>query len=91
MSGPGTIEMLPKNRNQRSSRKLAFLMNCINEKEWKSADFWAHHSNVSAVMKCLEKVPAQNILAALPPMEREDLYFHGLAKEIAPNGVKMGK
>jgi hypothetical protein len=87
MSGPGTIEMLPKNRNEWASRKLALSLNCVTEKQWKSELFWADRGNVSAVLKCLEGWSAERLAAILPALETEGIYFHGLATEIGPNGV----
>jgi hypothetical protein len=39
-------------------------------------------------MECLEAFAPDEISSKLPALEREGLYFHGLATEIAQNGVK---
>lgn len=63
-------------------------MGCVDENQWKSQSFWSHRGNISAVMECLEAFAPDEISSKLPALEREGLYFHGLATEIAQNGVK---
>jgi hypothetical protein len=64
------------------------MIGCISEVQWKSDEFWAGRANVLDVMRCLEAIPAQRLNAALRPLEAEGLFFHGLATETGPNGVK---
>uniref|UniRef100_A0A915EGJ9 Carboxylesterase type B domain-containing protein n=1 Tax=Ditylenchus dipsaci TaxID=166011 RepID=A0A915EGJ9_9BILA len=73
---------LPKNRNQRSSRRMAYSLDCVTKQQWQSPDFWSVQRNVEQTLNCLRQVNASSLSAHVRLLEDQGFLFHGLARKL---------